>query len=129
MSLVILATGSATARADEVTYWNSVALDLAQETTSPPPKVSRDLAIVHSAMYDALNAIDAAYEPLYSAPTVTGPVSREAAVAALERARRLAEAMDAAVKKYGKIDVLVNNAGIFNGSCSAQSPARQGSWT
>jgi NAD(P)-dependent dehydrogenase (short-subunit alcohol dehydrogenase family) len=26
-----------------------------------------------------------------------------------------AEAMDATVKKYGKIDVLVNNAGVFNG--------------
>jgi hypothetical protein len=82
LSLLVVASSFSLTRADEVTYWNRVALDIAKETATAPPLVSRDLAIVHAAIYDALNAIDATYEPLYYRPTVMGPVSREAAVAA-----------------------------------------------
>ncbi len=71
--------------ADEVTYWNSVALDLAKESATSPPAVSRDLAILHASIYDALNAITGAYSPLYSQPATAGPVSQEAAVAAAAR--------------------------------------------
>jgi hypothetical protein len=69
-------------RADEVIYWNNVALDLVQQSATNPPKASRDLAIVQASVYDALNALDRAYDPLYFQPTVIGPASREAAVAA-----------------------------------------------
>lgn len=81
VSLGIMA-GAAPSRADEVIYWNNVALDIMKQTATPPPKVSRDLAIVHAAIYDALNAIDQTYAPLYDQPPVVGPASREAAVAA-----------------------------------------------
>jgi hypothetical protein len=80
--LVAVVSSLSLTRADEVTYWNSVALDIAKEAATAPPQVGRDLAIVHSAIYDALSAIDATHEPLFYTPTVTAPVSREAAVAA-----------------------------------------------
>jgi len=82
LSFVIASCGVSTVRADEVTYWNSVALDIVKESVVHPPKVGRDLAIMHSAMYDALNAIDRTHFPLFYEPPVTGPASREAAVAA-----------------------------------------------
>ncbi len=53
-----------------------------KESATHPPKVGRDLAIVQSSVYDALNAIDRTYFPLYYQPSVSGPASREAAVAA-----------------------------------------------
>ncbi len=81
-ALIVVASGASAGRADEVTFWNSVALDILKETATPPPKVSRDLAIVHSSIYDAVNAIDRTYFPLYCRPSVIGPASREAAVAA-----------------------------------------------
>jgi len=80
--LIFATWGIPAGRADEVIYWNNVALDLMRQTAANPPKASRDLAIVQASVYDALNAIDRAYDPLYFQPTVTGPASREAAVAA-----------------------------------------------
>ncbi len=79
--LLVAACGVPAGWADEVTYWNSVALDLAKENAASPPVVSRDLAILHASIYDALNAITGAYSPLSSQPAITGPVSQEAAVA------------------------------------------------
>ncbi len=82
LSFLVAACGIPAGWGDEVTYWNGVALDLAKETATSPPVVSRDLAILHASIYDALNAITGAYSPLYSQPVIAGPVSQEAAVAA-----------------------------------------------
>jgi membrane-associated phospholipid phosphatase len=82
LSFVVALSGVSTGWADEVTYWNNIALDIVKESATHPPKVGRDLAIMHSAMYDALNAIDRTHYPLFFEPPVTGPASREAAVAA-----------------------------------------------
>lgn len=80
---LMFATWSAPAgRADEVLSWNTAALDLVQQSAANPPKAGRDVVIVQASVYDALNAIDQAYSPLYFPPAVTGPASREAAVAA-----------------------------------------------
>jgi hypothetical protein len=82
LALIFATWGLPAGRADEVLYWNTVALDLVQQNATNPPKTSRDLAIIQASVYDALNAIDRAYSPLYFQPAVTGPASREAAVAA-----------------------------------------------
>ncbi len=82
LSFVLAICGASAGWADEVTYWNSVALDIMKQSATNPPMVGRDLAIMHSAMYDALNAIDRTHASLFYEPTVTGPASEEAAVAA-----------------------------------------------
>ncbi len=53
--------------------WNATLLNLVREATStldtgtllkpPPPLVARNLAMIHAAMFDAVNTIDKAYEP------------------------------------------------------------------
>jgi hypothetical protein len=81
LSFLVIAWGASAGGADEVTYWNSIALDILKESTTPPPAASRDLAILHSSIYDALNAITGTHSPLYYQPATTGSVSPEAAVA------------------------------------------------
>ena len=45
------------ARGDVVTDWNNAALDAIRADRTAPPIVSRSLAIVHVAIYDAVNGI------------------------------------------------------------------------
>ena len=82
LCLAAVAGYASTGRADEVTYWNDVALNIMKEDATIPPKVGRDLAIMHSAIYDAVNAIDRTHAPLFFEPSVAGPTSEDAAVAA-----------------------------------------------
>ncbi len=67
---------------DEVLHWNSVALTIMQENATHPPKVGRDLAIVHIAAYDALMAIKNSHDYFYFHPSLAGPSSPDAAIAA-----------------------------------------------
>lgn len=53
---------------DVVIQWNSIALNAIQTggkngDPTPPPIGARNQAIVHAAIYDAINAIDGSYEP------------------------------------------------------------------
>lgn len=66
---------------DEVTYWNDVALDLLKTEATHPPKVARDMAIMHVAVFDAVNVVDGAYTPIYSNLASPGITSVEAAIA------------------------------------------------
>jgi hypothetical protein len=72
--------------ADAVLVWNSVTLDAIRTDKTPPPKASRDLAIVHAAIYDAVNAIDRTHQ-VYAVNALASPTtSHEAAVAAAAHA-------------------------------------------
>jgi len=72
---------SGLAYADEVLHWNNVLLDAVRTTSTPPPKASRAMAMVHTAIYDAVNCIDQDHEAyLYNVPA-PADTSREAAVA------------------------------------------------
>jgi len=51
------------ASADVVTDWNNAALDAIRATRTAPPIASRSLAIVHVAIYDAVNGIARTHEP------------------------------------------------------------------
>ena len=68
--MLVLATAATAgaARADVVTDWNGTAVMAVQTLGPSTPIQSRALAIVHLAMFDALNAIDRRYasyaEPL-----------------------------------------------------------------
>ena len=50
---------AAVARADVVLDWNIIALKTTAAAPFNPPLETRNLAIVHAAMFDAVNAIDA----------------------------------------------------------------------
>ncbi len=59
--------GIAPARADDVTEWNAIAIDVLALAGQNPVVMTRGLAMAHLAVHDALNAIDRRYEPyLYS---------------------------------------------------------------
>ena len=85
----------ASARADAVTDWNAVAAAALQASpTATPPAVpgagqgavsTAHLAMVHGAVYDAVNAIVGCYEPYVSAPEAERWYSQDAAVAAAAR--------------------------------------------
>jgi hypothetical protein len=67
---------------DLVLEWNDIALDAIRAERTAPPIASRALAIVHSAIYDAVNAIDRTHQ-VYAVNVLASPLaSREAAVAA-----------------------------------------------
>jgi len=82
VSALVAAMGVSAGWADEVTYWNGVALNIMKEAATPPPKVARDLAIVQSSVYDAVNAIDRTHRSLFTEPSLAGPASSESAAAA-----------------------------------------------
>jgi hypothetical protein len=89
--LAVLATPAA-ARADVATDWNQVAAAALQSPgTATPPGAGQGaastvhLAMVHAAVYDAVNAIEGGHEPYVSSPAAEPWYSQEAAVAAAAR--------------------------------------------
>src|SRR5262245_62016000 len=48
---------SSAPRADMVLRWNDVALSAIRADRTPPPMAARNLAIVHGAVYEAVNAV------------------------------------------------------------------------
>jgi hypothetical protein len=71
-----------TGRADLVIDWNNNALDAIRAASTPPPRSSRNLAITHAAIYDAVNGITRTHRPYYVTGTAPFGASKEAAVAA-----------------------------------------------
>jgi hypothetical protein len=72
----------APARADVVTDWNGYAATALGATAGQTGPVSvLHLAMVHGAMYDAVNAIDRRYQPYLRAPRARRSYSRNAAAA------------------------------------------------
>src|SRR5262245_6250193 len=70
------------AAADVVTDWNSVALDAIRAGNTPPPTAARNLAILHTSIYDAVNGIRGTYSPYFVTDMGPGGASIEAAAAA-----------------------------------------------
>src|SRR5262245_35167744 len=79
-ALLTLIGFSATVWADVVTDWNTVATSTVSADTLPN-RQSRDVAMVHAAMFDAMNAIRPYYTPAMVSITARGYASREAAAA------------------------------------------------
>src|SRR3984893_7361340 len=84
-----LAYGSASApdsagSADEVIQWNKTLLAIVRTPGAQPATVhsTRNFAIMHAAIYDAVNAIDEKHKPyLVTVPEVSRNASQEAAAA------------------------------------------------
>jgi hypothetical protein len=64
------------AYADAVTLWNTAALNAIRAQRTPPPTASRVLAILHVAIYDAVNGIERSHDPYM----VDGQVPRSASM-------------------------------------------------
>src|SRR5437879_8102552 len=79
----LLALASPTvARADAVTDWNLIASNSIVVTAGQPPPVSvLHFAMVHGAVYDAVNAIDRGHRPYLVQPNTNPTDSKEAAAA------------------------------------------------
>src|SRR5439155_24058986 len=79
----LLALASPTvARADAVTDWNLIASNSIVVTAGQPPPVSvLHFAMVHGAVYDAVNAIDRGHQPYLVQPPSNPTDSKEAAAA------------------------------------------------
>jgi PAP2 superfamily len=70
------------ASADVVTDWNNALLDAIRADRTAPPIASRSLAIVHVAIYDAVNGIARTHEPYLVPSAVSTSASRVAAASA-----------------------------------------------
>jgi hypothetical protein len=96
--------GVPTAMADVVTDWNVTANDIVIAAGVPPPPANRTLAMVQTAVYEAVNAITKRYPADRVTPTATPDASVAAAVAAANRAMlsRLLPSQQASIdKSYG----------------------------
>ena len=84
VSLALVALVSpAVGRADAVTDWNLIASNSIVVTAAQPPPVSvLHFAMVHGAVYDAVNAIDRGHQPYLAHPPAHPTDSKEAATAA-----------------------------------------------
>jgi len=81
LALVAVASPSP-AHADAVTDWNAIASNSIVATAGQPPQVSSlSFAMVHGAIYDAVNAIDRGHQPYLVQPDANPTDSKEAAAA------------------------------------------------
>jgi hypothetical protein len=69
------------ASADVITDWNNVLLDAVRTTPLNPPKATRVMAMMNTAMYDAVNSIAQTHEPYHINLAAAPGTSREAAAA------------------------------------------------
>jgi hypothetical protein len=74
-------------KADVITHWNNVSLDTIKTAQYTSVKTSRTLAMVHAAMFDAVNSIDKTCQPYFVDAGFSEPISRE--VAAVSAAHRV----------------------------------------
>jgi membrane-associated phospholipid phosphatase len=68
-------------RGDEVTFWNGQVLDSIRTASTPPPRASRAMAMVHTAIYDAVNSIDRTHKPYAGYVATNSSASKEVAAA------------------------------------------------
>jgi len=82
--LALLLTAPMTeAASNVVTDWDAKAVGIVQTGTAPPPPLGfRTMAILHSAMFDAVNSIEPRYKPYKVRLAATPDTSKEAAAAA-----------------------------------------------
>ena len=83
-ALLLLTVLAGTASADVVTDWNVIALQEGATAARPGGSIAIDLATMHAAMYDAVQAIEKDYEPyrVSDVPNASGSPIAAAAKAA-----------------------------------------------
>jgi len=79
--LTVLATLAAPARAELISDWNAKAEAIAIEKRLLPPPNAHGMAILHVAIFEAVNAIDQRFGPYWFKLTADRDISKEAAAA------------------------------------------------
>ena len=90
IAVVLLLTASV-ANADAVHDWNKVLLDAVRTDRTSPPRASRAMALMHVAVFDAVNGTSRTYTPYLV--TATAPAGASADAAAVEAAYRVLSAL------------------------------------
>lgn len=85
IAIIALSTLALSAQADVVTDWNALALQQVKDTRTGPPPTTRILAMMHTAMYNAVNGSGASSPQYGAAPTTSGPMIKEVAAAKAAR--------------------------------------------
>ena len=70
------------ATADVISDWNEKAVAYVLSRSMGPPPAERTIAMMHAAMFDAVNSIERKYRPYLVQLPATRPASKEAAAAA-----------------------------------------------
>ncbi len=127
LAIVILLVGPAgrKARADEVLAWNQVTLDTIRALRLPPPRATRSLAMVHVAIFDAVNGIERVYEPYHvekgappgACPPAAAAMAAYTVLVGLHPTRRAM--YDAALE--GSLDAIPNGASKNKGKAWGQT--------
>jgi hypothetical protein len=68
--------------ASTIHYWNDILLDTIRDQKPAPPMASRAMAMVSTAVFDAVNSIDGRYESYQTTAFVSPLASKDAAAAA-----------------------------------------------
>ena len=76
-----VAPGAPPPRPDVILRWNETVLQAIKADRTPPPLAVRNLAMVHAAMYDAVNAIDRSGRPYLTDASPPAGASAETAAA------------------------------------------------
>ena len=86
--LAALSLFMTSAQADEISDWNQNLFEAARLNVPPtsPLAVTRNAALVQSAVFDAVNGIEPRFTPVHVNPAAPAGASRRAAVS--DRARR-----------------------------------------
>jgi len=77
-----LAVASPAAYADAVADWNQIALDAVVASSRSPEQALKEMAMVHAAMFEALNFVEPRYKSQYTVASQAQPGAPRAAVAA-----------------------------------------------
>jgi len=90
-TMVMAINAPARAETDPVLYWNSVMLDAIRASATPPPVATRVIAMMHTAIFDAVNASNGGVYQSYSLdPNVKAWANADAAAAVAARSVLLA---------------------------------------
>jgi hypothetical protein len=123
--LVILLAAPVVVRADAVSDWNAIAVQASVTAARPGPSGVLDVAMVHAAIYDAVQAIEKDYETYYvDIPGATGsPVAATAKAARdvlVSRFPSQAAAIDTTYQNYLVMHgILPTDPGIAVGTAAA----------
>src|SRR6185503_7273292 len=95
---------------DPIADWNAIAEKAVKNAGHAPPVAALDFAIVHLAIYDAVESIDRRYEPYHSlVPGATGSLSAAAAKAGNDVLIGLFPAQNADISGAYAHFLMVNN--------------------